>query len=86
MSVAIDLSLFYLYLIKFFENVVHDSLGNHMHNIISGNQHGFLRCRSTISNLACYLDSIFESIHKTNTLILFTWTLIMPLIQCATHC
>ena len=43
---------------------MHYSLCNHMLNIISGSQHGFVRCRSTVSNLACYLDSISECIHN----------------------
>ena len=41
---------------------MYDSLYNHVHNTISGNQHGFVKCRSTASNLACYLDSISEAI------------------------
>ena len=47
---------------KVFEKVVYDSLYNHAVNTISGSQGGFVRCRSTVSNLACYLDSISESI------------------------
>ena len=63
MSVTTDLSLFYCYLVVF-EKVVYDPLYNHMRNTISGSQHGFVRYRSTVSNLpvACYLDSISESI------------------------
>ena len=49
---------------------MHDSLVNNIRNIISGNQHSFLRCRSTVSNLAHYLHSIFESINKTNSVYL----------------
>ena len=64
MSVTIDLSLFYRYLITFSKKVVHDSLCNHMLNIISWSQHGFMRCRSTVSNLACYMDSISECTHN----------------------
>ena len=71
---------------KVFEKVVYDSLYNHVRNTISGSQHGFVRCRSTVSNLACYFDSISESIDKRNELILFTWTSVKPLLQCATHC
>ena len=47
---------------KDFEKVVYDSLYNHVRNTISGSQHGFVRCRSTVSNLACY--SISESINN----------------------
>ena len=41
-----------------FENVIYDSLYNHVRNTISGSQHGIVKCRSTVSNLVCYLDSI----------------------------
>ena len=58
MSVTTDLSLYYRYLLKFFEKVVYDFLYNHVRNTISDSQHGFVRCRSTVSYLACYLDSI----------------------------
>ena len=46
---------------KVFEKVVYDSLYNHVRNTF-GHQHGFVKCRSPVSNLACYLDSISESI------------------------
>ena len=45
-----------------FEKVVYDSLYNHMRNTISDSQHGFMKCRNVVSNLSCYLDSIYESI------------------------
>ena len=47
---------------RVFEKLVYDSLYNHVCNTISGSQHGFVKCRSTVSNLACYLDSISEAI------------------------
>ena len=47
-----------------FEQVVYDSLNIHVCNTISGSQHGFVRCRRTLSNLACYLDSFSESIYN----------------------
>ena len=43
---------------KVFENVVYDSLYNHVRNTISVSQHGFVKCRITVSSLICYLDSI----------------------------
>ena len=49
---------------KHFEKVMYD----HVRNTISGSQHGFARCRSTVSNLACYLDSISESIDNKKQL------------------
>ena len=58
MSLTTDLSLLYRYLVEFLRN----SLYNHVCNTISGSQHGFVKCRSTVSNLACYLDSISEAI------------------------
>ena len=47
---------------RVFEKLVYDSLYNHVRNTISGSHHGFVKCRSTVSNLACYLDSISEAI------------------------
>ena len=41
---------------------MYDSLYIHVRNTISGSQHGFVRCRSTVSNLACYLNSISKFI------------------------
>ena len=46
---------------KVFEKVMYDSLYIHVRNTISGGQHGFVRCRRIASNLACYLNSISES-------------------------
>ena len=35
---------------------MYDSLYNHVRNTILGSQRAFVRCRSRVSNLACYLD------------------------------
>ena len=41
---------------------MYDSLYNHVRNTISGSHHGFVKCRSTVFNLVCYLDSISQAI------------------------
>ena len=66
---------------------VYDSLYKHVRNAISGSQHGFVRCISIVFNLVCYTWTPFLNLLATrNKLILFTWTSVKPVIQCAIHC
>ena len=47
---------------KVFERLVHDAVYPLVHNIIDPNQHGFVKKRSTTTNLMAYVSSLVESL------------------------
>jgi hypothetical protein len=47
---------------KVFERLVHDAIYPHLHNIILQEQHGFVKRRSTITNLLLYTSDLFLSL------------------------
>lgn len=46
---------------KLFEKIVYNSIYLTIHKSMSDKQHGFLRKRSTVTNLACFLDYVLEN-------------------------
>lgn len=49
---------------KVLESLVHDSLYRNVQHVISESQHGFVRKRSTTTNLMCYVSSLVDSLEK----------------------
>ena len=49
---------------KILESLVHDSIYDTVHHIIAEEQHGFVRKRSTTTNLMCYVSTLVEKLEK----------------------
>lgn len=49
---------------KLFERLVHNSIYPSLHNIIIPQQHGFVKRRSTVTNLLIYTTHLFECLDK----------------------
>lgn len=47
---------------KIFEKLVHNVLYNAVSSLISGSQHGFMKQRSTTTNLMCYVNTLSREV------------------------
>lgn len=49
---------------KLFERLIHDALYSHIHQMIIPEHHGFVKKRSTSTNLMIFVDYLFENLDK----------------------
>ena len=49
---------------KLIERIVYRHMYQHVHHLITGSQHGFMRCRSTVSNIGSFLSTVGAAVEN----------------------